>query len=1460
MSKKAIQHGKSLTLPAEYHNLAEMIQYVANQYPQKGLTFVDASGNEEFLRYPELVKNARQCLSMLYRKGIRPGEVIILEIDQSKDFYCTFWACILGGIVAAPVSQPTSWKPLSAGLLKLTRIWEVLQKPIIIMEEHNRKYYESLQQSSHYEGIHFISTQELETEGDGEPYDAQPDELAFLQFSSGSTGIPKGVKLSSRNILINALAMAERFETKESDTVFTWLPHTHDMGLFVQHITPIVSGSNIVIFSPYTFVRSPYLFLRKMSEHRATWFGSTNFGFDWMVQKIADEKLASLDLSSLRFVLNGAEPISIHVVNSFAKKFEPCGYKPEMMLPAYGMAEATVGVSISRMDEVPKVEYISRSKLIHAQLAVPVQETDERDRLPFVHEGTPLPEISIRIADEHGNTVDEYVVGEIQIQGGSVTSGYYNRDDLTESLFVDGWLHTGDLGFIAEGSLVVSGRMKDIIFIRGQNYFAHDLEEVLYEQAAIPRGNIAFVGLFNGATQQEELLAFVKHKSGVEKLLDLRHQIITHMRESLGIEVTHVIPVRTIPKTTSGKLQRFELRKNYEAGEYDEALQEIHAGLEQRHIQERVIHSPQNELESFLRRSWAEVLGIQETRISTYDSFLALGGSSIQRFQFLDRIEKHFGREIGFELFVICKTIKQMADYLQTMPQAREIPASAWDADNKLDLHNAVAITGIALRVPGASTPQQYWENLCTKKDSIAKVSEKRRQLAGKPEWDDWLGEIANIDYFDNDFFEISDEEAAFMDPQQRLMLEIAYEALEDAGALPGLDEKRNIGVYTGININTYYQLVMNYMDKHGVDRIHPNTMVGNMHNMVSALIAHKLNFTGPALVIDTACSSFLVALHQAVAAIRQNSISGAIVGAANILATPIVHQLSRKAGIVSSTRCTKTFDIEADGSVLGEGVVVVYLEPLTQAVQNNKQIYGIIRGSAVNNDGYSLGIMAPNPGGQYQVLSEAYIDANLSPGEVGYVEAHGSGTRIGDPIEVNALTKLFTEGKRRTDRKIGLGSVKTNIGHLLPAAGGAGLVKVLLSLYHKKLVPSLHMGTRNPALEMEKSPFFIVQDVEEWSVDENNTRKAGISSFGLGGTNVHVVLEEWNGGEALSTASEATKAAVTSKTSETSEASEGSEVTAASAATTRSAVRPRKHLLTLSAKSEQALERVIRQTQELLELDPSININHLCFTRNRYRKHYSYRAACILSNSDSLKAEVEVLQTANRGRFLKNRAAKVALVIGDIASQPLADNLLTRDAAFEQFTIDHLDVLECGASQYGVSEPEMKERVQLSVFFYWYSLVQRILQSGVSITEVRGLGSGQILADLLQERMDIKTALDTFMSESKSIREEGEDKKCSAHEDAGLLQSRADILLGVCMTKEEADKVLSHKQNSKAEHILIESSASDSLEDTVLHTVGQLYVSGADIDWSSLHPDGSGMLVPLPAYPFEQTPHWIQE
>ncbi|RCX18747.1 phosphopantetheine binding protein [Anaerobacterium chartisolvens] len=1416
MARKAVLNGKSLIYPKEYNTLAEMIVYIAQKYPHKGIRYIDAAGREELVCYQELVDNARKCLKRLYENGIRPGDKLILEIDNSKEFYNVFWACILGGIIAAPVTQPASWEPGSTGLLKLTRVWEILDRPVIIIEKQNHKHYKLLQGCEEYGELKVISTDELVCGDMEEIFPTKPEDLVFLQFSSGSTGIPKGVKLTNRNILTNIIALSNRFEATENDIAFTWLPHTHDMGLFAQHMTPIVNGCNIMKFSPFTFVRSPYMFLKKLTEHKGTWFASPNFGYAWMTEKIPDEKLSSLDLSSLRFVLNGAEPISTAVNNTFAEKFSKCGFRKNMMLPGYGMAEATVAVCISIVGELPKVHSISRTKMINENIAVPVEDDNDADKIEFVQEGGPIQNINVRIADDSGRTLDEGMIGEIQIKGESVTEGYYNCDDITSRMYVDGWLRTGDLGFIADNSLVVSGRIKDIIFIRGQNYFAHDLEEIIYELGTIPRGNIAVAGLFSGKTRQEELLVFIKYKLDIEKFLPLRQSIVDKLNETLGVQVTHVIPIKLIPKTTSGKVQRFQLCNYYESGVYDTLLNEIQAGIDKCGEGERIVSLPQNELEIFLHKSWSELLNIPPQRISIDDSFSKLGGNSVKAYQLLDAIEKHLKREIGPEVLVLCKTIREISEYLQSRADCGGKKTSDLRPENSSEDNRAIAVTGIAVRLPGAKNHRIFWDNLYNGRDSIAKVSARRKQLCGGTQWDEWMGELEDIDMFDNDFFEMSPEEAMVTDPQQRLALEASYEALEDAGAVPGMEEERNVGVYAGISSNTYLNLLIKHIEKNGIDKVHHNAMVGNMPNIIAAAISHKYNFTGPAMAIDTACSSFSAAVCHAASALTNNSISGAVVAGANILADPSIHVLARNAGIISSTKYSKVFDKDADGSVLGEGVVVVYLEPLDTAVRDSKNIYGVIRGAAVNNDGYSLGIMAPNPQGQFKVIEDAYMNAGVSPDEIGYIEVHGTGTAIGDPIEINALSKLFSKHGKDTPRHIGIGSVKTNIGHLLPAAGGAGLVKVLLCLKNKKLVPTLHTENVNSALQLEKTPLYIVKEAGDWPARESGTRKAGISSFGLGGTNTHIVLEEWR---------------------EEPAAASGSKL----------------QILTMSAKSEGALESIISQTEDMLKNTPDMDINNLCFTRNRYRRHYGYRAACIVSSGGSTGS----LSAVSKGSFLKNRPARVCIIIGDI-KECITKNVAAYGGEQGRVPEQNLPELYDSVNRHNIMALEGYDGKELSFFAYWYWLAREIKHAGADILNISGMGSGQIAADVLNNEIDWAAALEEYFAGGNT----GKKESRGDNENQALGQSlkKADIVLGLCIAEDDCTKMLPEGLGDKLKILVAQPAEGGCFDSGLLSVIRDLYAAGADFDWKSIHPDGSGRVVSLPPYPFEKKSFWIDQ
>lgn len=505
-----------------------------------------------------------------------------------------------------------------------------------------------------------------------------------------------------------------------------------------------------------------------------------------------------------------------------------------------------------------------------------------------------------------------------------------------------------------------------------------------------------------------------------------------------------------------------------------------------------------------------------------------------------------------------------------------------------------IVITGLALRLPGAASQDEFWDLLISGVDRTAPVSAHRRDLAGAPRWDDVIGEIEGIELFDADFFKIDADEARFMDPQHRVGMEVAYDALCDAGlAESGVGTDRRYSVHVAMTANPYYALVCRYLDEHGPAGLPPRTVMNTYHGALAARISHQFNLTGPVMAVDTACSSFLSALVQGIGAIRHGGCDGAVVGGVNLLSAAYTTMLCNAGGITTSHPHTRVFDEAADGTLIGEGAVVVVLEREDVARARNRRVYGRIAAHAINNDGSSLSIMAPNPRGQGDVIRDAYTDAVVEPTAIGYIETHGAGTRVGDPIEVNALSKIYRK-EHFGDAKIGLGSVKSNIGHLLSAAGGAGLAKLLLSMERGQMAPNVHLTTLNPLLRLDKTPFEVVTEPRPWARVDGRPRAGAITSLGLGGTNVHVVVEEADDGG-----------------------------------------RPRGALpvpvVCLSATSEGGLRRMLKEVERRLAdgADPY----DLAMTLARFRPPYDWRATVGIDPATGATGEVRINHVAKPDR-----------------------------------------------------------------------------------------------------------------------------------------------------------------------------------------------------------------------------------
>ncbi|MCX8130383.1 MAG: amino acid adenylation domain-containing protein [Clostridia bacterium] len=506
-----------------------------------------------------------------------------------------------------------------------------------------------------------------------------------------------------------------------------------------------------------------------------------------------------------------------------------------------------------------------------------------------------------------------------------------------------------------------------------------------------------------------------------------------------------------------------------------------------------------------------------------------------------------------------------------------------------------IAIIGMAARMPMADNIDEFWENLKNGVDCVTDFPETRRK-----DMDDYLrftgegGEdnkycegayLREIDKFDHRFFRLSPREASLMSPNQRLFLETAWEAVEDAGYGGEKLVGSRTGVYIGYIADAIYDYKKIIMDTDPA--LLSEAFTGNVTPITASRISYLLDLKGPSMAIDTACSSSLVGVHLACRAIQDGECDMAIAGGVRTNLIRLKDQV--KLGIESSDGRAKTFDDSSDGTGTGEGVAVILLKPLEKALKDGDNIYAVIKGSSVNQDGSSVGITAPNVLAQEEVIVNAWKDANIDPETITYIEAHGTGTKLGDPIEIDGIKRAF---RRFTDKKqfCAIGSVKTNIGHLDNSAGIAGLIKAVMALYYKQLPPSIHFNKPNRKIDFTESPVYVNDRLKAWE-KQDYPRRCGVSSFGLSGTNCHMVLEE---------APEAKLEAKRDKN--------------------------KINLLALSAKSDEALKALLERYSDFAAKSSCMELGDICYSANTGRGHYNNRLVLLLKSREDLEDKIRIL------------------------------------------------------------------------------------------------------------------------------------------------------------------------------------------------------------------------------------------
>ena len=635
----------------------------ARRTSSRTINYIEGENSERALPFGEIYARALGLLHHFQSHGAGPGSEMILLLDRNEQFIDAFWACMLGSIIAVPLAPGTN----DEHRRKFFRVLRQLKQPHLCSDE---KTFSRLADFAAANG-HASEIEKLRPDSvflnqledisrPGTTHAAQPDDTAFVQYSSGSTSEPKGVTLSHRNLLINIAAIAHGMDLTTQDTALSWMPLTHDMGLIGFHLTWLVMDITHYLMPTALFVRRPSLWLLKAGEKRATLLCSPNFGYKHFLKTYNPANSLPLDLSAVRLIFNGAEPISIDLCSEFMSALAPTGLKATAMFPVYGLAEASLAVAFPKPGTPYRAITVKRDSLGYGNAIVPANPNDPQ-AVTLACVGYPIQQCEVRIAGDSGTPLPDQTVGRILIRGDNVTRGYYQNPGITRNaISSDGWLDTGDLGFFGDHGLVITGRLKEIIFVNGLNYYPQDIEAALDKYAGIGLGKAAVSSVRPPQAETDVVLAFVLHRGELADFVPLVRSARMCINEQIGIVLDQVIPVNKIPKTTSGKIQRYLLAEAYQNGEYVQTISRLDELA-------ATTSSAQSEAETGIERNLKEIcdLVLKGKPIGMHDNIFALGTSSLALAQIYQRIESIYPGQLEVTDFFDYPTIAELAKYLE---------------------------------------------------------------------------------------------------------------------------------------------------------------------------------------------------------------------------------------------------------------------------------------------------------------------------------------------------------------------------------------------------------------------------------------------------------------------------------------------------------------------------------------------------------------------------------------------------------------------------------------------------------------------------------------------------------------------------------------------------------------------------------------------------------------------------
>ncbi|WP_412756908.1 SDR family NAD(P)-dependent oxidoreductase [Legionella bozemanae] len=1074
-------------------NIVHVVQNRAQKHPhQKAICYLeDGEHKTAELTLAELDQQAKIIAAHLQTHQISGNRVILLY-PTGVEFITSLLGCWYAGVIAVPIPCPKI-----DDFSKHEAFLNAIAEDADIAAVLSLSLYHSRIESTLKRKALILATDVLKSQSTSnfQSIPINEDTIAYLQYTSGSTSAPKAAIITHGNLQHSVQETIKVWHYTKKSVTLTWAPHTHVYGLVCGILVPLYHGTPAFIVPPAAFINRPISWLSAISTYRVTHSGCPNFGYDVCVRDIKDAERAGLNLKHWKVAINGGDSVQHQTLMDFVSKFQSCGFQLKQFCSAYGMSELSGAIAVTSFDCEPHFLSLQDD-------ANPLQRR-------LVSSGKLLRGLQAIVVDpETKQPVAAGATGEIWLSGKSLALGYWRRPDETQAVFnatIPGsdlrYFKTGDLGFILDNEIYLTGRLKEVIVIYGKKYYPLDLEITVanaLSKLQIKLPQVAF-STENGSKEKIIIVQELSEETPASLWPEIKNAIRHAITKRHGVEVHEVVlsPQGAIPKTGSGKLQRKKAQRLFNEQNLAILTQD---SPEKPTGNQHATRDKEHQFTTLI----ANVLKIDEKEIDLGAPLSRYSFDSINIIQLTALLNETYQLSLSpaalYEYTTLAEFYTDLLDKKTGKPVAEETKYPIKET-------NDIAIIGMSGIFPQAPNIDTFWDNLLQEKDCISEVPLSRWN------WQDltvrWGGFIDHIDQFDATFFNISAREAELIDPQQRLFLQTVWKTVEDAGYAPSTLAALKTGLFVGVFNHDYAEL----LQKNEVMDAYLTT--GTMNSMIANRISYLLNLRGPSETIDTACSSSLVAVHQAVHAILQGDCELALAGGVNTLITPTSFIAANQAGMLSDDGRCKTFDKNANGYVRGEGAGAILLKKLTQALRDGDHIYGVIKGTAVNHGGHVNTLTAPNPNAQAEAIISACQRAQIPIDSIQYIETHGTGTPLGDPIEINGLKKAFQhlaleqQLKALPKQYCGLGAVKTNIGHLESAAGIAGIIKTLLAMRHEILPANLHFHELNPYIEIEDSPFYLLNKTTKWPKTADTSRRAGVSSFGFGGANAHIILEE---------------------------------------------------------------------------------------------------------------------------------------------------------------------------------------------------------------------------------------------------------------------------------------------------------------------------------------------------------------